>query len=315
MRNSRKALIFELWKDGKSYGNILNNNLNIPFTTISSFIARFKRHNTVENKKRSSAPRKISPRLSNKLGRLINQNPMVTREEVLEDLNSSGYSVTKRTISNEMLRNALNLRRPKKTPLLVKRHRYTRLKFVRQHKEKENSFWERVLWIDETKIELFGQNYRNHSNTVPMNTVPTVKFGGGSIMIWGCFSAKGVGKISVIDGKMNAQKYKLILQENLLFSVVSLELPSDYIFLQDNDPKHTAKSTRSGYLKIMLMFCNGQVSPWIWMQLGTCSDFGKFKSGKEHQQTSIIWRQYAQKNGTKYLLIIARNQLRTAGRD
>ena len=39
-----------------------------------------------------------------------------------------------------------------------------------------------------------------------------VKFDGDSI--WGYSSVKGVGKTSVIDGKMNAQKYKQILQEN-----------------------------------------------------------------------------------------------------
>ena len=78
----------------------------------------------------------------------------------------------------------------------------------------------------------------------PKNMVPTVKFGSGIIMIWGCFSVKDVGKISVIDGKMNAQKYKRILQENLMSSVESLELPSDYIFQQDNYPKHKAKSTK-----------------------------------------------------------------------
>ena len=55
---------------------------------------------------------------------------------------------------------------------------------------------------------------------------------------------KGEGKISVIDGRMNAQKYKQILQENLMSSVESLKLPSDYIFQQDNDPKNTAKSTK-----------------------------------------------------------------------
>ena len=62
----------------------------------------------------------------------------------------------------------------------------------------------------------------------------------------------------------------------------------------------------SGCLKIILMFCNGQVSPWIWIQLRTCGNFWKFKSKKEHQQTSIIWRQYARKNGIKYLLIICK---------
>ena len=49
-------------------------------------------------------------------------------------------------------------------------------------------------------------------------------------MILYAFSAKGVDKISVIDGKMNAQMYKQILQENLMSPFGSLELPSDYIF-------------------------------------------------------------------------------------
>ena len=62
-------------------------------------------------------------------------------------------------------------------------------------------------------------------------------------MIWGCFPVEGVGMISVVDGKMNAQEYKQILQENLMSSVECLELTSDYIFQQDNDPMHTAKST------------------------------------------------------------------------
>ena len=46
------------------------------------------------------------------------------------------------------------------------------------------------------------------------------------------------------DGKMNAQMYKQILQEILMSSVESLELPSDYIFQQDNDHKSTAISTK-----------------------------------------------------------------------
>ena len=145
-----------------------------------------------------------------------------------------------------MLRNGLKSRRPKKTPLLLKRYRDARVKLAREHREKE-----KVLWTDETKNELFGHNNRNHSWRKdgevysPKNTVPTVKFGGGSRMIWGCFSAKGVGKISVIDGKMNTEKYKQILQENLISSVESLKLRSDYIFQSDNDPKHTTKSTKT----------------------------------------------------------------------
>ena len=142
---------------------------------------------------------------------------MVTRDELQGDLRSSGCSVTKRTISKEMLTNDLKSRGPKKNPLLLKQHKDVRLKFLRQHKEKENSFRKRVLGTDETKIKLFGHNYQNHvwrkdgKAYSPNNTIITVKFGGSCIIIRGCFSAKGVGKISVIEGKMNTQKYTLIL--------------------------------------------------------------------------------------------------------
>ena len=281
----KKTLIVKLQKDCESYRNIPNN-LNIPFTTISSFITMFKRRYTVE-KKRTGAPRKISPRLSRKLGRLINQNPIVKCEELQEDLHSSGWNVTKRTISNEMLGNDLQSRRPKKTPLLLKRH--AMLNFVSKHKE--NSFWEKVLWTDETKIDLFGHNHRNNvcvwgggdgEAYSPKNTVPAVKFGDGSIMIWGCFSAKGMGKISVIDGKWIPKSINRSCKKSwhLLLRVLS------YLRIKFSSrimiPSIQLNLWRSGCLKIILMFCNGQVSPRIWIQLGTWGDFWKFKSEKEH---------------------------------
>uniref|UniRef100_A0A8C4TCR5 Uncharacterized protein n=1 Tax=Erpetoichthys calabaricus TaxID=27687 RepID=A0A8C4TCR5_ERPCA len=48
------------------------------------------------------------------------------------------------------------------------------------------------------------------------NTIPTVKHGGGSIMLWGCSSAAGTGRLVRIKGKMAAAMYRDILDENLL---------------------------------------------------------------------------------------------------
>jgi hypothetical protein len=43
-----------------------------------------------------------------------------------------------------------------------------------------------------------------------------VKDGGGSIMLWGYFSAASTGRLVRIEGKMNGAKHREILDENLL---------------------------------------------------------------------------------------------------
>ncbi|GFS49064.1 transposable element Tcb2 transposase [Trichonephila clavipes] len=74
----------------------------------------------------------------------------------------------------------------------------------------------------------------------PKHTIPTVKHGGGSVMVWGCMAASGVGKLVFIDGIMHKMAYLNILQNNLKESANKLGLGSNFIFQQDNDPKHTA---------------------------------------------------------------------------
>ena len=50
------------------------------------------------------------------------------------------------------------------------------------------------MWSGETKIELFGLNANCHTWIQP-GTIPTVKPGVGSIMLWGCFSLAGTGRL------------------------------------------------------------------------------------------------------------------------
>ncbi len=79
--------------------------------------------------------------------------------------------------------------------------------------------WGKVLWSDDTKVQLFGINStlrrRRNAACDPKNTTPTVKHGGGSIMLRGCFSTKG-----------------------------ALKMGRGWVFQHDSDPKHTAKATK-----------------------------------------------------------------------
>ena len=47
-----------------------------------------------------------------------------------------------------------------------------------------------------------------------MHLIPTVKFGGGSLMLWGCFAASGPEALVKINGIMNSTKYQDILAQS-----------------------------------------------------------------------------------------------------
>ncbi|CAB1441192.1 unnamed protein product [Pleuronectes platessa] len=141
----------------------------------------------------------------------------------------------------------------RRKPLLKGIHKKSRLEFARSHVGDTANMWKKVLWSDETKIELFGLNAKRYvwrkPNTAhhPEHTIPTVKHGGGSIMLWGCFSSAGTGKLVRIEGKMDGAKYREILEENLMQSAKDLRLGRRFIFQQDNDPKHTARATKEWF--------------------------------------------------------------------
>ena len=80
-------------------------------------------------------------------------------------------------------------------------------------------------------------------STIP-NTIPNVKLGGVNIILWGCFSAKGTGRLHRIEGRMDGVMYREILANNLLPSVRALKMGGGWVFQHDNHQKHTARATK-----------------------------------------------------------------------
>ena len=105
-----------------------------------------------------------------------------------------------------------------------------RLKFAKVHLDIPQRYWQNILWTDETKVELLEGTHNTMCQEKKgpahqhQNLISTVKYGGGSIMLWGCFAASGPGQLAVIDGKIHSQVYQDILQENVRLFVHQLKL-------------------------------------------------------------------------------------------
>ena len=86
------------------------------------------------------------------------------------------------------------------------------------------------------------------------STIPTIKHS-VDFVLWGCFSAKGAGRLHRVEGKMDWAKYREILSENLFASARILKMGRGWVFQQDNNPKDTAKATeerlKKKHMKIM----------------------------------------------------------------
>ncbi len=150
--------------------------------------------------------------------------------------------------------------KPKK-PLLTAHQKRECLDWALAHQHWTLEDWKHVIWSDETKINHLGSDETkiNHLGSDGKHYVwkrpgegpcdwtvqGTLKFGGGSLMMWGCMLWEGPGYACKIDGRMDADLYVQILEEDLQESLAYYGKEVEgVIFQQDNDPKHTSKKAK-----------------------------------------------------------------------
>jgi hypothetical protein len=133
----------------------------------------------------------LSPRDEHTLVQEVQINPRTTAKDLVKMLEETGTNASISTVQRILYRHKLKGHSARKKPLLQNRHKKAGLQFATAHGDEDHSFWRNVLWSDETKIERFSHNdhryvwRKKRDACKPKNTIPTVKHGGGSIMLWG----------------------------------------------------------------------------------------------------------------------------------
>ncbi|KAK3570121.1 hypothetical protein QTP86_011699 [Hemibagrus guttatus] len=189
--------IVDLQKAGMGYKTIAKQ-FGEKVTTVGVIIRKWKKHKITQSPSVWGSMQDLTSWSFNDHEHVRNQ-PRTTREDPVNDLKAAGTIITKKTTGNTLRHEGRKSCSARKVPLLKKAHVQTGLKFANKHLNDSEENWVKVLWSDETKIELFGINstrrvWRRRRNTA---------YGDGNIMLWGCFSAKGTGQMHRIKGAMD----------------------------------------------------------------------------------------------------------------
>ncbi|KAJ4432369.1 hypothetical protein ANN_20988 [Periplaneta americana] len=154
-----------------------------------------------------------------------------------------------------MLRNrGYHGRMTRKKPLVSEVNRKKRLEFANSNIDKDEAWWNDVIFVDESPFSVFSQTGRVmvwskvKEDMKIDNLQPAVKHGGGKVMVWGCLSAAGIEELVFIYGNMNKEQYLQILKENLHKSAKKLGIHNTFKFNQDNDPKNKSHIVRNWVL-------------------------------------------------------------------
>lgn len=252
LSNERRASIITLHNEGFNTRHIASRMMVAPSTVVKC-VKRFKETTKNTDRPRSGRPRVTTNREDKRIIITSKRQRTLTAPEIREEINclrTEPLSVT--TVRRRLLAVGLRGRIAAKKPLLREANKEKRLKWAHDHLNWTSKEWSKVLFTDESKFDLFSTKRRIFVRRLPgerMNfncVVPTVKHGGGSVLVWGSFAGTKVGDLIRITGILNKEGYLKILQENAVPNGLSL-IGKGFTLQQDNDPKHSSKLCR-GYV-------------------------------------------------------------------
>lgn len=243
----KRELVITHYKNGKSQKKIAEI-VDLSISTVQYIIQRFVRENRVVDKARD-APNKIFREADERwILRKIKKEPTISAPTLTKEVETVlGKSCNPETIRRILRKADFHGRTARNKPFVSERNKKSRLQFAESHVNKDETYWEDVIFADESKFNLFGSDgkafvwRKPNTELDPKNLRGTVKHGGGHVMVWGCMSSAGVGNLVFIDDTMDKTVYLNLLKSNLLQSAEKLGIRDRFRFYQDNDPKHKSQ--------------------------------------------------------------------------
>jgi hypothetical protein len=162
--------------------------------------------------------------------------------------------VSSRTVQRELHKINIHCTAATAKPLITESNAQMRKRWCHDHKTwtSDSKATGRMIWSDESSFTLFPTPGRVYVWRTPMEAynseclVPTVKHGGGSVMVWAAISWYSILLVPLLPFVAELL-YVDTLGNQVLHPMIQTLFPNDALFQSDTVPLHTAGTVPSWF--------------------------------------------------------------------
>jgi transposase len=249
-----------LWQQNVRNAKEISQQLGIPLRSCVRYVSILNKTDNLSINYSPGRPRKLSPQKRRHIGKILKHNHFTTVGELKSKLekNDPTLEVSERTIRRELKNLGYVSILPRKVPLLTQRAKDVRLSWARDHLRYN---WKKVIFSDETTLQMLSNTIRAWSHDA-QPIAPMVKHP-FKVHVWAAISAKGKVGIHLFTENLDRHLYRKILDDHLYDNANALH-GRNWIFQQDNDPKHTSRDVQRDLEERLPR----RVLPWAFIQPG-----------------------------------------------
>jgi len=215
----------------------------IPCTvkSVALWVRRWRDERSLDDAERSGRPRCTEEESDASMEQMAEERKFVVPKDVRRELQ---LECSARTIRRRLDEVGLYGRVGATEYVYEERDIQRRLSFAEGYSNWTTADWNRVIFSDETHIEVYGRSRvwvqrprgKRFDPDYMIERVPHSE----RVSLWGCFCARGVGQAEIFVGEFDAKRYVDILQHNLIQTALHFYPQEHWWFQQDNAPQHTS---------------------------------------------------------------------------
>lgn len=218
--------------------------VGVHYSTVSRIIRKYESEQKLTPSRKGHCGRKkvTTPRERRMILTASRKDPRALPSAIKQQLD---INASTRTVRKILFLGGRRAMRPRKKQLLTNIMKKKRVLWAKNYKNWNVEDWSKVLFTDESHFVVQGQQcsfVRKGINSplkeahINQSVKHPVK-----VMFWGCFSAKGTGRLHICEGMMNSRQYMTVIDRRIAYQLQEHFPDGNGILQHDLAPCHNSR--------------------------------------------------------------------------